>query len=561
MSGLIPEINGIYNQKEGEYRLPKRISAGEYFPVFDAVFISRAVKAGLCEEGKTGAHPAEFVYEEADPEGYRLEIDVNKVTVYTGTESGYSNALVSLYILLLQGGGKTPCCTISDRPRFAYRGFMLDVCRHFYGAEEVKKILEQCALLKLNKFHWHLSNDQGFRLESKKFPILNEVSSFRTLSEQDILVQSGKKHPGDRYGGYYTKEEIRSVLSFAKERNIEVVPEIEMPGHSMAILAAYPELSCDGNPVDVAADYGIHDTVFCAGKENVYEFLKQLLDEVISLFPSEYIHLGGDEVPKAKWSRCSACAEKMKTQGCGDCEQLQGYFINRVIKDLDGKTPIVWNESLAGGNLEARAIVQYWFEMTPNKKVSEEVLKGSRKFILSSMNHFYCDYSYAEVPMIATLQYEPEISGDPLSEERVLGIEAPLWTEWIADCETLEKMIWPRLAAVAECAWTKGKNYKDFLSRLKKLTAIPFFNQLRGETMENATVCGQKALDTIVCRMKELSQKLGRLSQKKGGENYSPEQQMVAVAAVKTFIYNKMKDAYTEKEISYVQKKLIDILS
>ena len=449
-----------------------------------------------------------------------------------------------------------------NTPRFSYRGFMLDTVRHFSTVEDILRILDQMAALKLNVFHWHLANDQGYRLESRRFKKLNEVASFRNLDELDPLVEKGLCQAGERYGGFYTFEQVRQVTSYAADRGITVVPEIEMPGHAAAILAAYPELSCDGRETTVAATFGIHDRVFCAGNEAVYKFLEALLDEVCDLFDSPWIHIGGDEAPKDAWHSCPKCQQLMRQRNFRSHERLQSHFTNRIISHLKtkGKTAIVWNESAYDGTLDPEAIVQYWMEMAPGESYMPKEFPMGRKLILSNQNPFYCDYSYAETPLRATLQYEPQVKDVPVPPENVLGIEATLWTEWLPTAEDREKMIWPRLLAFAECAWTKERDTEDFLERAKQylhsnasfLTAMPW---------EQANPQGDDALRQIAQNMLALSARHARMAAKEGRtvranvhEDAEPVDPQVQVFE---YMKEKMLPAYTEADV----KKVLYFLS
>lgn len=436
MLPVIPAINGGYTVKEGNFVLPAHVTLSTPFSETNSVFTERLKRIETYEvtacEGSVDA-VIDFCEDKTLPEeAYRLVMETEEITVYASGEHGYSNALVTFYQLLAAGKGSVSCGTISDAPKYGRRGFMLDVCRHFFSVDEVKKVLEQCALLKINSFHWHLSEDQGYRIESKRFPELNEVASYRKLAADDAMVKQGFAKEGERYGGYYTHEEIREVIEYARVRQIEVYPEIDLPGHSTAVISKYPQYSCSGEPVDVANDFGIFPRIFCAGKEETYQFLFELLDEVCELFPSPLVHLGGDEAPKDEWKNCPDCSRVMKEQGFTDYEELQAYFTERMINHLKkkGKTAIVWNDAVASGNLEETSIIQHWSEWGDAESYVLPEHKKGRKLILSSMMSFYFDYPYPQIPMKATYLYEPELKGTPISGDNILGIEAPMWTEW-----------------------------------------------------------------------------------------------------------------------------------
>lgn len=443
--------------------------------------------------------------------------------------------------------------------RYSYRGTMLDCCRHFFSVKEIKKLIEEMSLIGLNVFHWHLSNDQGFRIESKRFPRLNTVSSYRRLDEDDPLVTSGRCRAGERYGGYYTQEEIKEVVAVAAERGVDVVPEIEMPGHTTAILAAYPELSCSGEPLEAASTFGIHERILCAGNEDVYPFVFALLDEIVPLFPSQYFHIGGDEAPKSAWRACPKCRAVLEREGLKNFEQLQICFTNRIIGHLKKlhKTPIVWNESVAEEGLDECAVVQYWMEMAPGESYCTKELARGRKFIFSNQGQFYSDYSYAETPLRATLNFSPNVKGVPVPKENVLGIEAPLWTEWLFEESEIERQLWPRLLAVAACAKRERPTTEAFLKEMKERLEDPSFSILTPMPWERATVEGDEALREIARSMKLLSSRHHRMALKQGKAGAAavvPEgtQREDPAAAAFRYLREKLGAAYSDEDVKKV---------
>ncbi len=399
-------------------------------------------------------------------EGYMIVADENSVKLTAQTDAGLFYAAKTLE--QLKNGGMIPCVTVKDKPCFAYRGFMLDSARHMQSLDEIKKLIDAAALLKLNRMHWHLSDDQGFRIESKKFPLLNEKGSWR---EGDDF---GNVHKKERYGGYYTHEEIKEIVSYCKERFIEVVPEIDIPGHTSAIISSYPELSCCEEQVKVKTKQGIFEDVLCVGNEKTLEFVCGLLDEVIPLFPFEYFHIGGDEVKYNHWKSCPKCREKLSELVTVDYAALQGWFTGEVIKHLKkhGKKPIVWNESLAGDSLPEDTTVQMW--MDP-KKHSVRWANRAHSVITSDFYHYYCDYPYFMTPLKKTYNFNPVLKGvAPVMEKYIAGVEAPIWTEYIYDFEKLCYMFFPRFAAVAENGWTQKEklNYESFEKRFIAITPL-----------------------------------------------------------------------------------------
>ncbi|MDD4145398.1 MAG: beta-N-acetylhexosaminidase, partial [Prolixibacteraceae bacterium] len=299
-------------------------------------------------------------------EGYVLKIRKNGVEIAGADEAGVFYGIQSLLQMMPPSAGQmeqisVQCADIADFPRFKWRGQHLDVARHFFPVEYVKNFIDVMAMQKLNTLHWHLTEDQGWRIEIKKYPKLTEIGAWRDSTIIGYNSQYPPQYKKERYGGFYTQDEIREVVKYAKERHITVVPEIEMPGHCLSALAAYPELSCTGGPFSVAPKWGIFEDVFCAGKEDTYKFLIDVLDEVIQLFPDEYFHIGGDEVPKARWEKCKDCQRKIREEGLKDEHELQSYFVKRIEKYLHskGKKLIGWDEILEGG-LPERAIVMSW---------------------------------------------------------------------------------------------------------------------------------------------------------------------------------------------------------
>ena len=368
-----------------------------------------------------------------------------------------------------------PCVEILDYPRFSWRGFMLDVGRHFFSKEIIKKMLDLMALQKLNVFHWHLNEDQGWRLAIKKYPKLIEIGSKR--KESQIGGFLSRKTDGTPHEGYFTQEDAKEIVNYASERFIKIIPEIEMPGHCMAALAAYPELSCTRGPFEVPTFFGIKKDVYCAGKERVFEFLQDVLDEVMELFPSDIIHIGGDEVPKKRWKECPDCQRRIAEENLKGENELQVYFTNRMIKYITSKNHTVmgWNEILEEG-LDKRAIGQYW--LRGMGKVLNHLRNGG-KTVMSHYFHTYLDYNYGFCPLSKSYNYEPIPKKlEEKYHENVLGIEAPMWTEFTDTQSHLEVFVFPRLTAIAETGWTpkEKKNYNDFKIRLadflKRLTLM-----------------------------------------------------------------------------------------
>lgn len=374
----------------------------------------------------------------------------------------FSNSLVNDVDWLL------PKVRIEDSPRFPYRGMHLDVCRHFFSVDFVKKYIDYLAMHKMNTFHWHLTEDQGWRIEIKKYPKLTKIGSVRKETMGD----------GDTYGGYYTQKDIKDVVEYAASRFITVIPEIELPGHATAALAAYPELSCTGGLFEPATTWGVFPDIFCAGKEETFTFLENILSEVIELFPSKYIHIGGDEAPKERWEDCELCQKRIRDEKLEDEHELQSYFIKRIEKFLNakGKEIIGWDEILEGG-LAPGATVMSWRGILGGIAAAQ----SGHDVIMTPTSNCYFDY-YQSVPqnepaaigghvtLSKVYNYEPVPDTLTIEESKhILGVQGNVWTEYMNDEKHVEYMVFPRIAAMAEVGWTNPakKNLYDFVNRLK----------------------------------------------------------------------------------------------
>jgi hexosaminidase len=441
-------------------------------------------------------------------EGYQLIVESNAVLITAETDAGLFYGAQTLLQLLPPQIFSTkrtndvawqiPCVRIEDQPRFRWRGFMLDVSRHFFGKEEIKRVLDLMALHKLNTFHWHLTDDQGWRIEIKKYPKLTKVGAWRTYSRiapprEDVAnLERDNAHPAwadapagafgadGRYGGFYTQEEIREIVAYAATRHITVIPEIEMPGHAVAALAAYPELSCDHGSYNTDVNAGINKGVFCVGDEEVIAFLDNVLLEVFQLFPGKYIHLGGDEVnaavKKATWGKCASCQKRMKTLGLKNEDELQNWFVGQMEKFVraHGKTLVGWTEIVEGG-LVRNAVVMDW------RGGAMEAATNNEDVVMSPSRLCYLDYYQsldhgAEphaiggfLPLERIYSFDPiPASLAPEFQSHILGGQANLWTEYIASLPFVEYMSFPRLCALAEVDWS-AKDSRDWGSFSERL--------------------------------------------------------------------------------------------
>ena len=399
---------------------------------------------------------------------YELIIDGN-IKVLSKTNEGLFHGAMTLKQLIFDGyydGVATiDNCHVQDKPRFEYRSFMLDIVRHFFGKETIKKLIDILSLVKINNLHLHLSDNQGYRLESTVFPELNEKANLR----------KGTRGDGIPVGGYLSKADVKEIVDYAGDRFVNVVPEIDLPGHTLFMLVAKPETGCTGEQFELQERYGIDNRILCAGNENNYEIIEKLVGEVAEMFPSKYFHIGGDEVPKSQWEQCEKCKKVMAENGFDNFEQLQGYFTNRVINILKryDKTAIVWNEALYSNMLDDSAVCQYWSDGKGAKAVREG-LKNGRKMFVSRTFPYYLDYPHGINPLRKVYKFEPSSCFDGVGIENILGVECPLWTEWVADEKKLHRQAFPRSIAVAETGWTRAedKNYKDFVERLYNVLGI-----------------------------------------------------------------------------------------
>jgi hexosaminidase len=411
-------------------------------------------------------------------ESYSLEIGPNKIIITAGSGAGVFYGIQSLLQLMPVNIENTnlsvPCATIEDSPRFTWRGVHLDVCRHMFPIGFIKKYIDILAMYKMNTFHWHLTDDQGWRIEIKKYPKLAQIGAWRKETMGD----------GKPYGGFYTQKQIREVVAYAKTKYITVVPEIEMPGHALAALSAYPELSCTGRLFEVGTTWGVFDDIYCAGNEKVFTFLENVLTEVIKLFHGEYVHIGGDEAPKSRWEKCPKCQARMKAVGLKTEMELQSYFIQRIEKFLNskGKKIIGWDEILEGG-LAQNAAVMSW----RGNQGGIAAAKSKHVAVMTPTDFCYFDYYQAKdvtkepkaiggyLPIEKVYSYEPiPDSLRPNEAKYIIGTQANMWSEYLTSTEYVEYMLLPRLCALSEVAWTQKelKNYDDFSKRLIEHYAI-----------------------------------------------------------------------------------------
>ena len=424
------------------------------------------------------------------PEGYSLKVSADNVIICGGSEAGVFYGIQTLRKSLpVAQGGKValPAVEINDAPRFNYRGGMLDVARHYFTLDSLKRYIDLLAMHNINRFHWHLSEDQGWRIEIKSRPLLTEKGSMR---KQTVIGRNSGKYDGKPYGGFYTQEEAREIVAYAADRYITVIPEIDMPGHMMGALHAYPELGCTGGPYDVWCQWGVSEEGLCAGNDATLKFIEDVLGEIVQIFPSEYIHVGGDECPKTRWKICPKCQARIKALGIkGDEkhtaeEYLQSFVINHAEKFLNskGRQMIGWDETLEGG-LAPNATVMSW----RGEGGGIEAARQKHNVIMTPNTYLYFDYYQTKdteyeplaiggyLPLERVYSYEPMPKALSAEEQKyIVGVQANLWAEYITTFSQAEYMLLPRLAALSEIQWSSAdkKNYECFLSRLPRMVQL-----------------------------------------------------------------------------------------
>ena len=428
--------------------------------------------------------------ETLEDEAYTLKVNSDAVYITSGGYAGFLYAIQTIRqllpasidseMLITDVDWVIPNLIIEDKPRFKYRGLMLDVSRHFFEIDYLKKTVDRLAMLKMNVLHLHLVDDQGWRIEIKKYPRLTDVGAWRVDQEDNHWDGRRKTLPGEEatYGGFYTQEQLKDLVAYAATKNIEIIPEIEMPAHVSSAIAAYPELSCHEKPIGVPSGgvWPITD-IYCAGKESTFEFLENVLLEVMEIFPSKYIHIGGDEATKTNWSKCEDCGKRIQTEGLKNVEELQSYFIKRIDRFLNskGKRLIGWDEILEGG-LAPEATVMSWRGV----KGGLEAASQGHDVIMTPGTHCYFDHYQGPqnkeplawggyTPLSKVYTFDPVVEGmSKVQANHVLGGQANLWSEQIKTEAHSEYMIYPRLAALSEALWSPklSRNWQDFYSRI-----------------------------------------------------------------------------------------------
>lgn len=429
-----------------------------------------------------------------NPEGYKLQVNNEGVRIDAATEAGVFYGIQTLRKSIPADARDSSIelapVTIEDAPRFSYRGVHFDVGRHYFSVDFVKKFIDILALHNQNRLHWHLTEDQGWRLEIKKYPLLTEIGSKR---KHTVIGHNSGEYDGKPYGGFYSQEDVKEIVNYASDRFITVVPEIDLPGHMLGALAAYPDYGCTGGPYEVEGSWGVFDDVICAGNEQAMLFLEDVLSEVVELFPSEYIHIGGDECPKTRWKECPKCQARIKEEklavknGHSPEENLQSYVIRRMERYLNskGRQMIGWDETLEGG-LAPNATVMAWRGMQEGVEAANQ----GHDVIMTPTSYVYFDYYQTAdtqdepiaiggyLPLERVYSFEPIPSNLAADKQKhIIGCQANIWTEYIPTEQQVEYMLMPRVAALSEVQWSKadGKDYTNFLTRLPQL--IDLYNR------------------------------------------------------------------------------------
>ncbi len=463
-----------------------RYAAGDEKQKKDAEFLSAHIKEVTGIEVKTTTKTSKsqisLVLNAGDDKSEAYSILANKsgiivsATSHAGLFHGIQSIMKSLPITKGENvkSISLPAVEVKDAPRFAYRAFMIDVGRHYFSVPYLKKLIDVFAMHNINYFHWHLTEDQGWRLEIKKYPMLTKIGSVR---KQTIVQGSKDTYDGVPVSGYYTQEEAREIVKYAADRYITVIPEIDLPGHMLAALASYPELGCTGGPYEVTCRFGVFEDVLCAGKAKTLQFAKDVIDEVMDIFPSEYIHIGGDECPKDRWKECANCQKKIADLGIRELpghskeEQLQTWFMGEIEKEIrsHGRKMMGWDEILEGTPAKDITVCGW----TSQKASIRSAREGHPTIVAPITNFYFSNPRINKIEGIPSIQrvYDLDPCFDqltPAEQKNIIGAEGCIWTEWVKDAEKMEWEMLPRLAALSEVQWTAKdrRNLENFYPRL-----------------------------------------------------------------------------------------------
>ena len=434
----------------------------------------------------------------ANKEGYKLTVTKDKVELRGATESAVFIGCQTIHKALPVTGGNAygalPSGIVNDEPRFAYRGFLVDVGRHYFSVDYLKELIDVMALHNINNFHWHLTEDQGWRIEIKKYPKLTEIGSVRS---ETIVAPGANKYDGKPVSGYYTQEEAKEIVAYAAERFINVIPEIDLPGHTLAALTAYPELGCTGGPYKIPTRFGVFEEVLCGGNEHTLQFAKDVLNEIMDIFPSEYIHIGGDECPKFAWATCKKCQAKIRQLGLKSTKehskenQLQVWFMGEIEKEITarGRKMMAWDEILEG-NPDKTATVMAW---TSPEATNKSASLDHQTIVCPIQYLYFSNPGYNKIMGEASVQrvYDFEPVPESLNEEEkanIIGAQGCIWTEWTKDSIKMEWQMMPRISALSELQWTKPekKDFGNYLERLRRHVKIYDNNGWNWKSLDEA---------------------------------------------------------------------------
>lgn len=474
---IIPEPSE-YLPYEGMFKPEKEIGvfcAPQHKETYE--YLKSVFGGNVFAEQPAGRLRIVYDHSYADEE-YRLTVNENGIEILASTAAGSFYAVQTLRQICGAGItgdviGEIGYCRVTDKPRFRWRGFMLDEARHFFGMQKVKQTLNMMAMLKLNVFHWHLSDDQGFRVALKNYPLLGTKGAVRSKTQVVYRGEGGvnAEYIEEPYGEgcCYTLEQLKEIVAYAARLHINIVPEIDMPGHLVSAIACYPELSCRREPTEVSTIWGVLDNIGCCGRQEIYDFAYDVIDELSEVFPFPYFHIGGDEVPKKRWKECPHCQARIKELGLKNEDALQSYFNTCIQKHLalKGRHLIGWTEVLESADISDDAVIQWWIDGSGEVK---KWVENGNKAIISKVDFFYLDHFYCMRPLSKTYSADLETMGiDPKCESNIMGFEAPLWTEYVRDTDKFDLNAYPRIQALAEVCWTQGakKDFDAFLQRLE----------------------------------------------------------------------------------------------
>ncbi len=423
-------------------------------------------------------------------EGYKIVCENGDINIFCSARAGALYGFMTI-VQLAAGNDSFNAVVVDDAPKYNWRGFMLDCSRHFWSMDKLKEILDFMASIKMNVFHWHLADDQGWRIEIKKYPLLTEKGAIRKGTQYSVVHKNYLPSTYDvgEYGRglFYTQEDAKEIVAYAAARNIMVIPEIDVPGHATAAIACYPEISCSGAPVEVEPHFGIFKNNLCCAKPAAYDFIKTVIDELCEIFPAPYFHIGGDEVESEPWDNCPDCQALMKEKELKDHVELHGYFNNILVAHLKskGKQAIGWNEIISD-SMDESAIPQVWTTRGADKAIEWSQTRGP--VILTQYDYVYSDMAYSVIPLSKTYNYSPYFEG--FEDENILGIEMPQWCEYIPTEKKFDFQTFVRLLAISEVAWTdvRNKHYENFETRVENLR--PYFKSIGINLAPKYIYCG-----------------------------------------------------------------------